>query len=91
MEQDTVVEPARQHLMPHMLEVRRSAKGAGALALVISGAGPTLCAICETSDAAQQVSMAMQAVYEGHGIPASAIASRVLVEGATVTAVNPMS
>lgn len=91
MEQDSVVEPARQHLMPYMLEVRRAAKAAGALALVISGAGPTLCAICDRESTATQASMAMQAVYEGHRIPAEARPSRVLMEGASVTAVNSMS
>ncbi|MEL6525045.1 MAG: homoserine kinase, partial [Chloroflexota bacterium] len=42
MEFDLVIEPARQHLMPLLADVRSAAKDAGALALVISGAGPTL-------------------------------------------------
>ncbi len=88
MERDVVVEPARQHLMPHMLEVRRAAKGAGALALVISGAGPTLCAVCDDETLAQQVGAAMQAIYEGHGVPAHTQATRVLREGVSVTPVR---
>lgn len=91
MEQDSVVEPARQHLMPHMLEVREVAKSTGALALVISGAGPTLCAICEHEETAQQVNTAMQAVYEKYGISALSRSNKVLVAGASVTAVNSLN
>ncbi|HVU13096.1 MAG TPA: homoserine kinase, partial [Phototrophicaceae bacterium] len=40
MESDSVVEPARAHLMPLLAEVRSAAKAAGALGLAISGAGP---------------------------------------------------
>ncbi|NJL56958.1 homoserine kinase [bacterium] len=39
MESDTIIEPARKHLIPHLDEVRAQAKAAGALAVVISGAG----------------------------------------------------
>lgn len=91
MEQDSVVEPARQHLMPHMLEARQAAKSAGALALVISGAGPTLCAICDREETARRVNTAMQAVYKMHDIPALSRSSTVLRDGASVTAVNSVS
>lgn len=64
MEGDGVVEPARAHLMPMLNEVRSAAKQAGALGMVISGAGPTLCAVCSDGETAQRVSLAMQAVYE---------------------------
>ncbi|MFN8560756.1 MAG: homoserine kinase [Anaerolineae bacterium] len=46
MESDGVIEPARQSLMPLLAEIRATAKAAGALGLAISGAGPTLCAVC---------------------------------------------
>lgn len=85
MEDDRVVEPARAHLMPMLYEVRAAAKHAGALGMVISGAGPTLCAICSSSEIAQQVLGAMQTVYDEAGIrstgqftPVSRTGARVL-------------
>jgi homoserine kinase len=41
---DAIVEPARAHLIPGYEEVRKRALGAGALAVTISGAGPSLVA-----------------------------------------------
>ncbi len=55
MESDSVIEPARAHLMPLLHEIRAAAKAAGALGLVISGAGPTLCAVCRGAVDAQKV------------------------------------
>jgi homoserine kinase len=65
MESDGVIEAARAHLMPMLAEVRAAAKAVGALGLAISGAGPTLCAVCEGEAVAQQVTGAMAAVYNG--------------------------
>lgn len=84
MEQDGVVEPARAHLMPHLHEVRQVAKANGALALVISGAGPTLCAVCDEKTVAQRVADAMQAVYNDAGIRAISRATCIDVQGARV-------
>ncbi|MCC6615120.1 MAG: homoserine kinase [Anaerolineae bacterium] len=84
MMRDGVVEPARAHLMPKLDEVREAAREAGALGLVISGAGPTLCAICETQRSAQLVAVAMKAVYDGVGMAAMAYATHVSEEGARV-------
>ncbi|MFN8450668.1 MAG: homoserine kinase [Anaerolineae bacterium] len=53
MESDGVIEPARQSLMPLLAEIRATAKAAGALG-AISGAGPTLCAVCAGEAVAQK-------------------------------------
>ena len=84
MESDRVVEPARAHLMPFLAEVRASAKSAGALAVVISGAGPTLCAVCNCQDIARPVSTAMKAVYNEAGIACTAQHTQVAEVGARV-------
>lgn len=84
MEFDLVIEPARKHLMPYLDEVRFSAKRAGALALVISGAGPTLMAVCNSADISQQVTEAMKAIYDAAGIASEARATCVLNEGSNV-------
>lgn len=84
MEFDLVIEPARKHLMPYLREARCAAKQAGAFALVISGAGPTLMAICDNAQVASKVTQAMQAIYEDVGIASEARSSRVRKTGACV-------
>lgn len=84
MEADTVVEPARAHLMPLLAEVRAAARRAGALGLAISGAGPTLCAVCDSEALAEQVSGAMKAVYDEAGITSVTRRTRVAAGGAEV-------
>ena len=84
MESDCVIEPARTHLMPLVAEMRAVAKSNGALALVISGAGPTLCAVCTSAAIAQQVADAMHARYQEAGYDSLARHTRVSVDGARV-------
>ncbi len=84
MEADGVVEPARAHLMPLLTEMRVVAKKAGALGLVISGAGPTLCAVCDAEGTAERVAAAMKAGYDEAKIGATALHTTVAVEGARV-------
>ncbi|MYD10952.1 MAG: homoserine kinase [Chloroflexi bacterium] len=64
VENDRVVEPARACLMPRHNEARAAAKQAGAAAVFIGGAGPTLCAICESAVTASATAGAMRAVYQ---------------------------
>ena len=82
MEADGVVEPARASLMPLLYEARSAAKVAGALGLVISGAGPTLCSVCDDESIAQAVVNALGPVYESAGIDCAARVSRVDSAGA---------
>ncbi|MCU0482369.1 MAG: homoserine kinase [Anaerolineae bacterium] len=84
MELDDVVEPARAHLMPYLYELREHAKAHGALGLVISGAGPTLCALCDSADVAKRVSSQMATFYEEQGLGAVAYATQINTEGARV-------
>ena len=77
MEGDLVVEPARACLTPMLQEVRAAAKRAGAMAVFIGGAGPTLCALCDNALAAEQAAAAMKAVYSQAEM--SSIASHTLV------------
>lgn len=83
MERDGIVEPAREHLMPLFAQMRPLAKEHGALALVISGAGPTLCAVCESDEIAARVAQAMKDHYATKGYEALARHGKVRAEGAT--------
>jgi homoserine kinase len=83
MESDCVIEPARAHLMPLLTEMRTIAKGAGALGLVISGAGPTLCATCADEKTAQIVSKTLESAYAEAGYGSSARSTQISSNGAT--------
>ncbi|MEO8611896.1 MAG: homoserine kinase [Chloroflexota bacterium] len=83
MEGDRVVEPARAYLMPLLAEMRIVAKKAGALGLVISGAGPTLCAICADEKTAQSVSKALELAYSEADYGSTARYTQISNNGAT--------
>jgi homoserine kinase len=82
MERDGIIEPARAHLMPKLDEARAAAKAHGAYGLVISGAGPSLCAVCGDKDTAEGVATALRAVYDDAGIGCTAYATQVNEQGA---------
>jgi homoserine kinase len=84
MESDSVIETARAHLMPLLPEIRSVAKAAGALGLVISGAGPTLCAVCDNVAVARKVAVAMHATYAVAGMNAKSFVTQVANDGAKV-------
>ncbi len=84
MEADTVIEAARAHLMPLLAEMRAVAKAAGALGLAISGAGPTLCAVCASEAAAHKVKTAMHATYAVAGFACQSRITGVAADGARV-------
>jgi homoserine kinase len=89
MEGDIIVEPARQHLMPGLNEVREAARDAGALCTVISGAGPTLCSICETTNIARLVAEAQASVYASLEIEATTQVTTPSRDGCTIRVVEP--
>lgn len=82
MEGDQVVEPARACLVPMLAEARAAAKEAGAIAVFIGGAGPTLCALCDNSGAAKLAATEMRAVYDRAEIASCARHTRVDRRGA---------
>lgn len=81
---DQVIEPARAHLMPYLAEIQQAAQQSGALTTIISGAGPTVCALCTSQQIAQHTAQTLKACYEGHAIPATAQVTVVAQEGAQV-------
>jgi homoserine kinase len=71
---DTIVEPARKHLIPGYDSVKNGALSAGALAVTISGAGPSMIAFLKGSRNAKKVAGAM-----GKGFLEAGVKSKVLV------------
>jgi homoserine kinase len=61
---DIIVEPARKHLIPGYDEVKRKATKAGALAVTISGAGPSIISFLNSNKDGKEVADAMAAGFK---------------------------
>lgn len=84
MMQDQVIEPAREHLIPHFTAARNMALNQGALAAIISGAGPTICILSGTKSEAKQIGDDVREAYEIEGIGATCRIVRPSARGAYV-------
>jgi len=82
---DRVAEPARAPRVPGFIETCAAAREAGALGSGLSGSGPSIFALCDGRERAEEVARAMRAAFErgGHGA-ANAWVSPVGAPGARV-------
>ena len=60
---DVIAEPRRQKLIPDFYKAKRAALARGALGFSISGAGPSVFALCEGEETARRVSEAVAEVF----------------------------
>lgn len=81
--EDVIVEPQRKVLIPGFQAVKDGAMSQGALGCSISGAGPTVFAWCEESQA-QRVRDAMVSGFTAHGLECDAWVSTLEPIGARV-------
>lgn len=81
IEADGIIEPARASLIPGLAAARAAAKSSGALALFISGAGPTLCALCLDERIARASAAAVSATFADQGIDSNAYLTRISARG----------
>jgi homoserine kinase len=65
---DRIAEPARARLLPGFDQAKLAAIDAGALGVSISGAGPTIFAVCDSDAVAARVATAVCAAYESRGL-----------------------
>jgi homoserine kinase len=65
---DVIIEPMRKHLIPNFNEVKNAAIQNGALGSGISGAGPSIFALCKGQNSAEKVAFAMSESYQNTGI-----------------------
>ena len=86
MENDRVAEPARASLMPLLDEVRSVSKQAGAAAVFIGGAGPTLCAVCDNEPTSKRVAETMKMAYDEIDMNCIAQATQVDRRGSVILA-----
>lgn len=82
--QDVIIEPLRKKLIPNFDQVKNSALDAGALGAGISGAGPSIFALCKGQTTAEQVAYAMSNSYLDTGIPFDIHISKVNAEGVKI-------
>jgi homoserine kinase len=60
---DVIAEPRRQKLIPDFYKAKRAALASGALGFSISGAGPSVFALCEGEETARKVGAAVEKVF----------------------------
>lgn len=82
--QDEIVEPQRAAMIPGFYEVKAAAMAEGALGCSISGAGPSVFALCSNSLVAENASLAMQRAFAQHRLESQIIISAVNQEGAVI-------
>jgi homoserine kinase len=80
--QDLLVEPQRAHLIPHFYEMKEAALAAGALGFSISGAGPSMFALCDNSIKAESVIEAANKLYQSKKVSINTYLSKINHEGA---------
>ncbi len=81
---DRIHQPYRQTLIQGYAEVEEAALMAGAHGLVISGAGPTLLALCSTPNKSAAVAAAMQEAWGKLGIQSQVQALSIDLQGAQI-------
>ena len=81
---DVIVEPARKHLIPNFDKVKQAALQNGALGSGISGAGPSIFALCKGEISAKAVAKSMSDSYQNTGIPFDIHISKVNDEGTKI-------
>ena len=83
--EDHVAEPKRARLVPGLEAVKQAARTAGALGCSLSGAGPSIFALCASFDGAGLVGESMREAYRGAtGLDADLWISQVGARGARV-------
>lgn len=81
---DVIAEPRRQKLIPDFYRAKRAAIGAGALGFSISGAGPSVFALCEGEETACKVGEAVSKVFSTIPLANQVYVSRINPRGVHV-------
>jgi homoserine kinase len=81
---DVIAEPRRQKLIPDFYKAKRAALSAGALGFSISGAGPSVFALCEGEESAIKVAAAISKVFSAVPLTNQTYVSRINTRGVHV-------
>jgi homoserine kinase len=82
--QDVIIEPFRKHLIPNFDNVKNVALQNGALGAGISGAGPSIFALCKGQEKAEKIAIAMSNSYQNTGILFDIHISKINPDGVKV-------
>lgn len=82
--EDLVAEPARSALIPFYDSAKAVALENGALGVCISGAGPSILAVCDSLETAGNVGKAFRKTYKEGATPADVFVTRVDRRGARI-------
>ena len=85
---DVIVEPVRSLLIPGFDELKEKVIQAGALGCSISGSGPSVFALFDTKQKADESAVIMKEVFGGHGIDSITYVSTINKEGPRVIKAN---
>ena len=80
--EDFIIEPARQHLIPGFLDVKKAAIENGAIFCSISGGGPSVFAFSVDSQNASAIGLAMKHAFQKNNIGSDVFISRINTIGA---------
>ncbi len=81
---DVIAEPRRQKLIPEFYKAKRAAMGAGALGFSISGAGPSVFALCEGEEIARKAAEEVAAVFSAIPVTCQSHVSKINPHGVHV-------
>lgn len=81
---DVIAEPRRQKLIPEFYRAKRAAMASGALGFSISGAGPSVFALCEGEKSARKVGASVAEVFSKAELGNQLYVSKVNLEGVKV-------
>jgi len=79
---DVIIEPQRAQLIPSFSELKEAALNAGALGFSISGAGPSMFAICPNSFVAENIQSVAEQIYSDLNINIDCYISDINLQGA---------
>ena len=81
---DVIAEPRRQKLIPEFYRAKRAAMASGALGFSISGAGPSVFALCEGEEIARKVGESVTEVFTKADLGNQVYVSKVNNQGVRV-------
>ncbi|NJB87802.1 homoserine kinase [Lewinella marina] len=85
---DHMIEPQRKQLITGFDDVKAAALQRGALGCSISGAGPSIFALCDSGYLAQAVGQGMQAAFQQHGVESQLYVSPINQRGVEILSVT---
>ncbi|HRD08545.1 MAG TPA: homoserine kinase [Saprospiraceae bacterium] len=80
--QDLIIEPQRASLIPGFYEIKEMALQTGCLGFSISGAGPSMFALCDNSHLAEEIGQKAATLLAAKKIKSDVFLSKINLEGA---------